>query len=156
MPIAFEVNGRRAILDTDPTLPLLWALREHLGLKGCKYGCGIGSCGACSVEVDGQLARSCVLPLQAVAGKRVLTIEGLAREGKLDPVQQAWLDEDVAQCGYCQAGQIMAARALLKRHPRPSEAQIAATMLNLCRCGTYTRVRAAIQRAAAALGGGAA
>lgn len=156
MPIVFEVNGRRANVDADPDLPLLWALRDQLGLKGCKYGCGIGSCGACSVHINGELARSCVLPLSAVAGKRVQTIEGLAKGGALHALQQAWLDEDVAQCGYCQSGQIMAAYVLLKRHPRPSDADIDAAMVNLCRCGTYARVRAAIHRAAAVLRGEAA
>jgi isoquinoline 1-oxidoreductase subunit alpha len=145
--VEFRLNGRPASFDGDPTMPLLWSLREHLGLTGTKYGCGIGTCGACTVLVDGRAARSCVTPMSAVAGRSVTTIEGLAEDGRLHPVQQAWLEEDVAQCGYCQAGQILAAVDLLSRNPKPSDAEIKA-ISNICRCGTYPRIRRAIRRAA--------
>jgi isoquinoline 1-oxidoreductase subunit alpha len=144
---ALRVNGRPLRFEGDPDMPLLWWLRDHQGLTGAKYGCGIGACGACTVLVDGQAMRSCVTPMSALEGKAVTTIEGLAKGGKLHPVQQAWIDEDVAQCGYCQAGQIMAAVDLLGRKKTPSEAEIAA-IGNLCRCGTYPRIRKAIRRAA--------
>jgi len=146
---AFRLNGRPAEASGDPQMPLLWWLRDHAGLTGTKYGCGVGACGACTVLVDGQAMRSCVTPMSALEGKAVTTIEGLAKGGKLHPVQQAWIDEDVAQCGYCQAGQIMAAVDLLRRKPKPSEADIAA-IGNLCRCGTYPRIRRAIRRAVGA------
>jgi isoquinoline 1-oxidoreductase subunit alpha len=142
-----KVNGRALRFEGDPDMPLLWWLRDHQGLTGAKYGCGIGACGACTVLVDGQAMRSCVTPMSALQGKAVTTIEGLAKGAKLHPVQQAWIDEDVAQCGYCQAGQIMAAVDLLARTKAPSEAEIAA-IGNLCRCGTYPRIRKAIRRAA--------
>jgi len=145
--VEFRLNGRSVRFDGDPTMPLLWSLREHLGLTGTKYGCGIGTCGACTVLVDGRALRSCVTPMSAVAGRSVTTIEGLAQDGRLHPVQQAWVDEDVAQCGYCQAGQILSAVDLLSRKPTPSDADIAA-ISNLCRCGTYPRIRRAIRRAA--------
>ena len=145
--VEFRLNGRSVRFDGDPTMPLLWSLREHLGLTGTKYGCGIGTCGACTVLVDGRALRSCVTPMSAVGGRSVTTIEGLAQDGRLHPVQQAWVDEDVAQCGYCQAGQILSAVDLLSRKPTPSDADIAA-ISNLCRCGTYPRIRRAIRRAA--------
>jgi isoquinoline 1-oxidoreductase alpha subunit len=144
---AFRLNGRQAATTGDPDMPLLWWLRDHAGLTGAKFGCGIGACGACTVLVDGKAMRSCTLPVSALAGREVTTIEGLARNGKLHPVQQAWIDEDVAQCGYCQAGQILAAVDLLARKPQPTDAEIAA-LSNLCRCGTYPRIRKAIRRAA--------
>ena len=131
-------------------MPLLWYLRDHARLTGTKFGCGIGYCGACTVHLDGAATRSCVVPMSAVGGRRVTTIEGLASDGRLHPVQQAWIEEDVAQCGYCQAGQIMAAVDLITRTPAPSDADIA-TLTNLCRCGTYPRIRRAIRRAAAQL-----
>jgi len=144
-----NVNGRSWRVDDAADTPLLWVLRDSLHLRGTKYGCGIGMCGACTVHVNGNAVRSCQTPLSACAGKKVTTIEGLA-PGANHPLQLAWLDVDVPQCGYCQAGQIMQAAALLKRHPRPSDAQILAAMEgNLCRCGTYTAIRTAIRRAAA-------
>ena len=145
--IAFTINGRREIYEGDSERPLLWHLRDGLGLTGTKFGCGAGLCGACTVHVDGAAARACALPMKAVAGKTVTTIEGLASGTRLHPVQQAWIDEDVAQCGYCQAGQIMAAVALLARNPNPSAEEVDA-VAGLCRCGTYPRVRKAIARAA--------
>ena len=145
--VAFRLNGRLAEARVDPEMPLLWWLRDHAGLTGAKYGCGVGACGACTVLVDGTAMRSCIMPVSALAGREVTTIEGLARGGELHPVQKAWIEEDVAQCGYCQAGQILAAVDLLKRAPQPTEAEIAA-LPNLCRCGTYPRIRKAIRRAA--------
>ena len=145
--VAFRLNGRPAEARVDPEMPLLWWLRDHAGLTGAKYGCGVGACGACTVLVDGTAMRSCIMPVSALAGREVATIEGLARGGELHPVQKAWIEEDVAQCGYCQAGQILAAVDLLKRAPQPTEAEIAA-LPNLCRCGTYPRIRKAIRRAA--------
>ena len=145
--IALFVNGKRQAVETDPEKPLLWVLRDDLRLTGAKYGCGAGLCGACTVHLDGKAVRSCTLPVQAVEGKAIVTIEGLARGERLHPVQLAWIEEDVAQCGYCQAGQIMAAAALLAEKPQPTEADVAA-IGNLCRCGTYPRVRLAIARAA--------
>ena len=147
MPINLSVNRQRRSFEGDPAMPLLWYLRDELRLTGTKYGCGIGICGACTVHIDGQAVRSCVTSLQGLEGKSVTTIEGLAPEGRLHEVQQAWLEEDVPQCGYCQAGQIMAAAELLARSPQPSEDQILA-LTNLCRCGTYPRIRRAIRRAA--------
>ena len=129
-------------------MPLLWVLRDELDIKGPKYGCGIGQCGACTVHVDGEPVRSCTVPIAQVAGKRVLTIEGLAPPGGLHPVQQAWIEHQVPQCGYCQGGQILTAVALLRKHPHPSDRQIDEAMTNLCRCGTYARVRSAIKAAA--------
>jgi isoquinoline 1-oxidoreductase subunit alpha len=157
------VNGRQRSTDDDPDTPLLWVLRETLGLTGTKYGCGIAQCGACTVHVDGVARRSCVTPVSQVAGKRVTTIEGLSpapsssRDRHWHPVQQAWLDEQVPQCGYCQAGQIMSAAALLAVNPSPSDSEIDdALSANLCRCGTYVRIRRAVHRAAtlAKQGGG--
>ena len=147
--VAFRLNGRPAEARVDPEMPLLWWLRDHAGLTGAKYGCGIGACGACTVLVDGTAMRSCVMPVSALAGREVTTIEGLAEGDELHPVQKAWIEEDVAQCGYCQAGQILAAVDLLKRTPKPTDADIAAVS-NLCRCGTYPRIRKAIRRAAGA------
>ena len=150
MPIDFTLNLSPVRYDGDPAMPLLWYLRDHARLTGTKFGCGIGYCGACTVHLDGAATRSCVVPMSAVGGRRITTIEGLSPEGRLHPVQQAWIEEDVAQCGYCQAGQIMAAVDLLARKPAPSDADIAA-LTNLCRCGTYPRIRRAIRRAAAQL-----
>jgi isoquinoline 1-oxidoreductase alpha subunit len=147
------VNGAERSLEADPQMPLLWALRDLLDVKGPKFGCGIAACGACTVWVDGQPVRSCAYPVSAAEGTEVVTIEGLAaaegREGP-HPVQRAWMEEQVAQCGYCQPGQIMTAAALLRDAPEPTDADIDAAMTNLCRCGTYPRIRAAIRRAAAA------
>lgn len=146
--IPVTLNGELRALDLDPKTPLLWALRDHLGLTGTKYGCGTGACGACTVHLDGAPVSACVTPLSAVAGKRVTTIEGLSPDGR-HPLQLAWILEEVPQCGYCQSGQLMAAAALLTEHPRPTDAAIDAAMSGvLCRCGTYTRIRRAIQRAA--------
>ncbi|MFC3724872.1 (2Fe-2S)-binding protein [Neoaquamicrobium sediminum] len=143
-----EVDGRQIDIQVDPQMPLLWALRDVAGILGPKFGCGIAACGACTVLIDGAPVRSCVLPVGDVTG-RVTTIEGLARDGALHRVQQAWLDEQVAQCGYCQAGQIMTAVALLEEIPDPTDEDIDKAMAgNLCRCGTYPRIRAAIKRAA--------
>jgi isoquinoline 1-oxidoreductase alpha subunit len=150
--IELTVNGKSASFDGDPSTPLLWYLRDHARLTGTKFGCGIGYCGACTVHIDGTARRACVTPMSTVAGRSVTTIEGLSRDGTLHPVQQAWLDEDVAQCGYCQAGQIMTAVDLLRRKPEPTDQDIAG-LTNLCRCGTYPRIRKAIHRAALALRG---
>jgi aerobic-type carbon monoxide dehydrogenase small subunit (CoxS/CutS family) len=145
--VNFTVNGRRESVDVASDTPLLWVLRDNLGLTGTKFGCGIAQCGACTVHLDGAPARSCVIPISEVAGKRVTTIEGLSRN-RSHPVQRAWIAEDVPQCGYCQSGQIMAAAALLAETPAPTDAAIDAAMSNICRCGTYPRIRAAIHRAA--------
>jgi isoquinoline 1-oxidoreductase alpha subunit len=145
--IALTVNGVRHELDLEEDTPLLWAIRDAVGLTGTKFGCGVGACGACTVLLDGELARSCLLPLSAVAGRSVMTIEGLSND-KSHPVQQAWLAESVPQCGYCQSGQILAAVSLLKRKPHPTDADIDAAMTNICRCGTYNRMRQAIHAAA--------
>jgi isoquinoline 1-oxidoreductase subunit alpha len=142
------VNGRHHDVDLDEDTPLLWALRDTLGLTGTKFGCGIGACGACTVHIDGVATRSCLLAIKAASGKSITTVEGLARSGG-SRLQEAWLLEDVAQCGYCQAGQLMSAAELLARNPEPSDAQIDAAMAgNICRCGTYQRIRRAIRRAA--------
>lgn len=144
----FNVNGTPAEFDGDSATPLLWVIRDHLNLKGTKFGCGIGECGACTVHIDGKAVRSCITPVTAAAGKSVTTIEGLApSESQLHPVQLAWLEMDVPQCGYCQAGQIMAAAELLASNPRPDDDAIDAQMTNICRCGTYVRLRKAIHRA---------
>ena len=148
MAFRLNVNAREHRVDAPEDMPLLWVLREGLGIKGPKFGCGVGACGACTVHIDGEAVRSCVTPVGGVGSARITTIEGLAKGGKLHPVQRAWIEEDVAQCGYCQAGQIMAAAAFLKANPKPSDADIDAGITNLCRCGTYTRLRAAIHRAA--------
>ncbi|MEY2942821.1 MAG: hypothetical protein RLY97_835 [Pseudomonadota bacterium] len=145
MAIAATVNGKDVAFNGEADMPLLWALREELGLTGTKFGCGIAACGACSVHVDGQITRSCSLPIGAVAGKNITTIEGLkGADGTLHAVQRAWIDAQVPQCGYCQSGQIMAAVALIERHGQPTKAQIDAAMTNICRCGTYPRIREAI------------
>lgn len=142
------VNGTRTPVAADGAMPLLWVLRDVLNLTGTKFGCGVAACGACTVRVNGQAVRSCVLPLSAVAGQNVQTIEGLGRAASPHPLQQAWIAEQVPQCGYCQSGMLMAAAALLDAKPHPTDADIDAAMTNLCRCGTYQRVRAAIHRAA--------
>jgi isoquinoline 1-oxidoreductase alpha subunit len=147
--ITFTVNGQARSVDVEPSTPLLWVLRDTLGLTGTKFGCGISLCGACTVHVDGQATRSCVLPVSAVQGKQVTTIEGLSPAG-LHPVQQAWIAHEVPQCGYCQPGMIMAVAGLLKEKPRPTDADIDAAITNVCRCGTYTRIRQAIHAAAKA------
>jgi len=145
--IELNINGDAREVDVEPAMPLLWVLRDVLNLKGAKFGCGVGQCGACTVHVDGAPVRSCSLPVSAAAGKRVVTIEELSRTG-IHPVQQAWIDHQVPQCGYCQTGQIMAAVALLKRKPQPTDRDIDEAMTNICRCGTYARIRAAIHTAA--------
>ncbi|MEK9868730.1 MAG: (2Fe-2S)-binding protein [Gammaproteobacteria bacterium] len=144
-----NVNGSSREIDVPADMPLLWVLRDIEGLSGTKYGCGIGQCGACTVHVDGAPVRSCLVPAISVAGSSITTIEGLAAEGKLHALQQVWIDQDVAQCGYCQAGQIMSAAALLQQKPNPTDADIDAAMAgNYCRCGTYIRIRKAIHTAA--------
>ena len=142
------VNGKTHDLDVEGDTPLLWAIRDDVGLTGTKFGCGVGACGACTVLLDGEPMRSCMLPMSAVAGKSVTTIEGLSAD-KSHPVQKAWIAESVPQCGYCQSGMILAAAALLQRKPHPTDAEIDSAMTNICRCGTYDRVRKAIHRAAA-------
>ena len=146
----FTVNGKSTQVDVDPSTPLLWVLREQVGLTGTKYGCGVAQCGACTVHIDGAAVRSCVMPVSAVEGKRITTIEGLAAGGTLSKVQKAWLEHDVPQCGYCQSGMIMAAAALLKDKPKPTDADIDAAITNICRCGTFQQVREAIHSAARA------
>ena len=148
--IALSVNGKTYNLDVEDDTPLLWALRDTIGLTGTKYGCGIAQCGACTVLIDGVPTRSCQAPVGSLAGRAVTTIEALAQNGRLHPVQQAWIDLDVPQCGYCQSGMIMAAVALLRGKPKPTDADIDAAITNICRCGTYQRVRAAIHAAAKA------
>ena len=145
-----NVNGKAVQANADPRTPLLWVLRDTLGMTGTKYGCGIAQCGACTVHVDGVATRSCQMPLSAASGKKIVTIEGLAENGKLNKIQQAWFDNDVPQCGYCQSGMIMAATALLAKTPKPTDAEIDAAMTNVCRCGTYQQVREAIHAAAKA------
>ncbi len=147
MSISLIVNGMAHTVDAEPDTPLLWVLRDSLKLTGTKYGCGIAQCGACTVLIDGQAARSCMMPLSAAVGRAITTIEGLSLDGS-HPVQLAWVEFDVPQCGYCQSGQIMAAVSLLKKSPRPTDAEIDANMTNICRCGTYPRIRQAIHRAA--------
>jgi isoquinoline 1-oxidoreductase alpha subunit len=143
------INGAVHEVDVDPNTPLLWVIREWVGLTGTKYGCGIAQCGACTVHVDGAAVRSCAFPASAAEGKQITTIEGLATNGVLDAVQQAWIEHDVPQCGYCQSGMIMAVAALLKVKRKPTDADIDAAITNICRCGTYQQVRAAIHTAAA-------
>lgn len=149
--IRFKVNGKSHTFEGDEEMPLLWYLRDVAGLKGTKFGCGIAQCGACTVHVNGNAVRSCSMPVSAVSGKDVTTIEGLAPDGRLHAVQRAWIAEDVPQCGYCQTGQIMAAAEFLKRVPQPTDEDINRNITNICRCGTYTRIRKAIRRAAAML-----
>lgn len=151
-----NINGKEHVVnDVDEATPLLWVLRDHLGLVGTKYGCGVAQCGACTVHLNGAAVRSCTIPASAVAGQQITTIEGLAgQDGKLNAVQAAWIEHDVAQCGYCQAGQIMSATALLKSNPKPTDADIDTAMAgNLCRCGTYLRIRKAIHAAASKANG---
>jgi len=145
--IELTVNGTRHSVEAEPDTPLLWVLRDALGLTGTKYGCGIGLCGCCTVLLDGRIMRSCSLPVSAVGDRSIVTIEGLSSDGS-HPVQQAWVAESVPQCGYCQSGMILAAVALLRQTPHPTDEQIDAAMTNICRCGTYPRIRAAIHRAA--------
>ncbi len=146
--VTFTVNGKSVSVDVSPDTPLLWILRDNLHLPGTKFGCGIGQCGACTVHLDGEAQKSCQIPASAVAGKKILTIEGLSSSGN-HPVQRAWIAEQVPQCGYCQSGQIMRAASLLQKHPKPTDQDIDEVMSeNLCRCGTYQRIRRAIHRAA--------
>src|ERR1700724_3611136 len=151
--IKLIINGKTHEVDVEPDTPLLWVIRDTIGMTGTKYGCGIAQCGACTVHPDGQAGRSCGLGVSDAAGKKIPTIEGLADNGKLHKVQQAWIDNDVPQCGYCQSGMIMAVAALLKDNPKPSDADIDSTITNICRCGTYQQVREAIHAAAPAYTG---
>ena len=154
MAIDVEVNGKSFSIDADPNTPLLWVIREELALTGTKFGCGIGACGACSVHVDGEITRSCRIPVASVAGRKITTIEGIAApNGALHPVQQAWIDAQVPQCGYCQSGQIMAAVALIKKTAQPTPADVDEAMTNICRCGTYPRIRRAVLVATAQAAG---
>ena len=146
--ISLSINGQSHNADVEDTTPLLWVLRDTIGMTGTKYGCGIAQCGACTVHVDGVATRSCSVPVSAVIGKQITTIEGLAQNGVLHKVQKAWIDHDVPQCGYCQSGMIMAAAALLKERPKPTDADINAAITNICRCGTFQQVREAIHMAA--------
>jgi isoquinoline 1-oxidoreductase subunit alpha len=146
--IALSINGKAHNVEVEDDTPLLWVLRDTIGLTGTKYGCGIAQCGACTVHIDGVATRSCQVPIGTVGTRKITTIEALAQDGKLHPVQQAWLDHDVPQCGYCQSGMMMAVVALLKEKPKPTDADIDAAITNICRCGTYQRVRAAIHAAA--------
>jgi isoquinoline 1-oxidoreductase alpha subunit len=148
--ISLNINGKSHQVDVEPDTPLLWVIRDTVGMTGTKYGCGIAQCGACTVHVNGEPMRSCSVPVSDAAGKKVTTIEGLATNGKLHKVQQAWIDNDVPQCGYCQSGMIMAVAALLKKNPQPSDADIDKELTNICRCGTYQNIRAAIHAAAKA------
>ena len=153
--ISFKVNSESVTYQGDDDTPLLWVLRDHLQKTGTKYGCGIGQCGACTVHVNGRAQRSCITPVSTVSGQSITTIEGLASaDGELHPVQKAWLEIDVPQCGYCQAGQIMATADFLNKYPEPSDKDIDENMTNICRCGTYVRIRKAIHRAAALAGSG--
>ena len=148
--LRLNINGKDHDVDVDPDTPLLWVIRENVGLTGTKYGCGIAQCGACTVHIDGVATRSCSFTVSGAVGTKVVTIEGLAQNGTLHKVQQAWVDNDVPQCGYCQSGQIMAAVELLKNTPKPTDADIDQPMTNICRCGTYQQIRAAIHAAAKA------
>ena len=145
-----NINGKPYDVDVDPTTPLLWVIREQVGLTGTKYGCGIAQCGSCTVHIDGSPVRSCVMPVSAAEGKKITTIEGLAVNGVLTKVQKAWLDHEVPQCGYCQSGMIMAVTALLNSKPKPTDADINSAITNICRCGTFQQVREAIHAAAKA------
>ena len=153
MRINLTVNGQPRTLDLDADTPLLWAIRDTLGLTGTKFGCGISACGACTVHVNGKAERSCIMPVSSVEGASITTIEGLARGGPLTPVQQTWLDQQVPQCGYCQSGMIMAVSALLSANPHPTDEQIDESITNICRCGTFARVRKAIHSLANGEGG---
>ena len=155
MPINLTVNGQVRSLDVDPDTPLLWAIRETMGLTGTKFGCGIARCGACTVHINGKAERSCTIPVSTVEGASVTTIEGLAADGALTAVQQAWLDQQVPQCGYCQSGMIMAVSALLAERPHATDAEVDDTITNICRCGTFARVRKAIHGLAGGDQGGA-
>jgi isoquinoline 1-oxidoreductase alpha subunit len=146
--ISLTINGQTHNVDVEPDTPLLWAIRENVGMTGTKYGCGVAQCGSCTVHVDGAAVRSCSLPVSAAVGKKITTIEGLAENGVLTKVQQAWLAHEVPQCGYCQSGMIMAVAALLKDKPKPTDADINDAITNICRCGTFQQVRAAIHAAA--------
>jgi isoquinoline 1-oxidoreductase alpha subunit len=148
--ISLNINGKTQAINVDPDTPLLWVLREHVGLTGTKYGCGIAQCGACTVHIDGVAMRSCSVPASLAVGKQITTIEGLAENGALHRVQKAWIEHDVPQCGYCQSGMIMAVAALLKDKPKPTDADIDASITNICRCGTFQQVRAAVHAAAEA------
>jgi len=143
-----KINGKTFTIDVEPDTPLLWAIRENVGLTGTKYGCGIAQCGACTVHIDGVAMRSCSVSVSEASGKQIMTIEGLAAEGVLSKVQQAWIDHDVPQCGYCQSGMIMAVTALLKDNPKPSDQDINDAITNICRCGTFQQVREAIHSVA--------
>jgi len=145
--VELNVNGARLQVQADPAMPLLWVLRDLLQLTGTKFGCGIAACGACTVRINGQAVRACVVPVGSLAGKTIQTIEGLGTAGKPHPLQVAWISEQVPQCGYCQSGMLMAAAALLEKKPRPTDADIDEAITNICRCGTYQRVRLAIKRA---------
>jgi isoquinoline 1-oxidoreductase alpha subunit len=147
-PVELQINGKLLAVDAEAEMPLLWVLRDLLGMTGTKFGCGVAACGACTVRVDGQAARSCVTPVGSLAGRKIQTIEALGAPGKPHPLQAAWIAEQVPQCGYCQSGMLMAAAALLEKTPKPTDAQIDDAITNLCRCGTYQRVRLAIKRAA--------
>jgi aerobic-type carbon monoxide dehydrogenase small subunit (CoxS/CutS family) len=149
--ISFVVNGNAVEVEVDPDTPLLWVLRDHLGLTGTKFGCGVAACGACTVHLDDRSMRSCVTPVSACAGRKVATIEGLRQGDRLHPIQQAWVDAQAPQCGYCQSGMIMAAVALLRANASPSDADIDAAITNICRCGTYPRIRKAVHAAAASM-----
>jgi isoquinoline 1-oxidoreductase subunit alpha len=148
--VRLTVNGKQHEIDVEPDTPLLWVIREQLGMTGTKYGCGIAQCGACTVHLNGQAVRSCSLPVSEAEGKQVTTIEGLANDGALHKVQKAWLDQDVPQCGYCQTGMIMAVAALLQEKPKLTDADIDRELTNICRCGTYQQIRAAIHAAVSA------
>jgi len=148
--IQLTVNGKKQSVDADPTTPLLWVIREQLGMTGTKYGCGIAQCGSCTVLVNGEAVRSCVYPVSAVGKQKVETIEGLEQKGELSKIQKAWVENEVPQCGYCQSGMIMATTALLRKKPKPTDADIDAAVTNICRCGTFQEVRAAIHMAAKA------
>jgi isoquinoline 1-oxidoreductase alpha subunit len=146
--VELQINGKPYAVDAEAEMPLLWVLRDLLGMTGTKFGCGVAACGACTVRVDGQAVRSCVTPAGSVAGRKIQTVEGLGAPGKLHALQAAWIAEQVPQCGYCQSGMLMAAAALLEKTPKPSDAQIDEAITNICRCGTYQRVKVAIKRAA--------
>ena len=150
MAIQLKVNGKDHSVEVDPTTPLLWVIREQIGLTGTKYACGIAQCGSCTVMLEGQAIRSCVIPVSAAAGRNVQTVEGLATNGKLTKLQQAWIDHQVPQCGFCQSGMLMAATDLLAKKPKPTDADIDAAMTNICRCGSFQEVRAAIHSVAKA------
>ncbi|GJM05981.1 MAG: isoquinoline 1-oxidoreductase subunit alpha [marine bacterium B5-7] len=153
--ISFKINQQTVNFKGDPKTPTLWVIRDELRLTGTKFGCGIGQCGACSVHLNGQVIRSCVTPVESIADQQLTTIEGLAKDGELTPLQKAWIKHDVPQCGYCQAGQIMAATDLLNKNPKPSDQDIVKAMSNICRCGTYVRIKKAIHEAAETMNQGA-